>query len=150
MVSVQPFQCPLFEEFGGLNSRPNVTWQTMLKSSAFMINKKEYKAGFFLVLKVIEEEGTCKNVKHIGTNQAPTLAKRLRKSFRYIKKCKLNFESIISCLNSIFCFSFIVTNNISRRQIHNEVLVTAALFLGMAFLVCVITLAFRVYRGRVT
>ena len=59
MVSVQPFACPIFEEFGGLSYMSNVTFQTMLSSSTFIIRKNNYPAGFFLVLKVMEDSRAC-------------------------------------------------------------------------------------------
>ena len=55
VVSVQPYSCPIFEGFGGLSYMTNVTFQTMLRSSAFFIRKQNYPSGFFLVLKVLQE-----------------------------------------------------------------------------------------------
>ena len=37
----------------------NVTYQTMLSSSTFIIRKNIYPAGFFLVLKVMEDSRAC-------------------------------------------------------------------------------------------
>ena len=51
-MSVQPFQCPVHEELGGLGYQESVVYQTMLRSSSFMIRKKDYPSGFFLVLKI--------------------------------------------------------------------------------------------------
>ena len=72
----------------------------MLKSSAFMINKKDYPAGFFLVLKVIEEESTCKNIEYIGTRQFMEQARRLKKSFRQIQISNIQINSTIGIKTS--------------------------------------------------
>merc|ERR1719309_1394776 len=39
-------------------------------------------------------------------------------------------------------------SSISKRKLKNEIIVTIALFLGIIFLVVVLTLAFKVYRGK--
>ena len=39
----------------------DVYFQTMLKSATFIIHKKDYPHGFFLVIKVIEDDA-CKEV----------------------------------------------------------------------------------------
>merc|ERR1711915_37929 len=99
----------------------------MLRHSAFMVNKKDYTKGFFLVLKVFEEEGACKNTKSISSSESKqAVAAPLEKSF--------DFE---------------VMSSISKRKLKNEIIVTIALFLGIIFLVVVLTLAFKVYRGKV-
>ena len=59
VVSVQPFDCPIHEDLGGMGYQQSVKYQTMLRSSSFMIRKKDYPAGFFLVLK-IQDDKDCK------------------------------------------------------------------------------------------
>ena len=84
MVSVQPFQCPIHEDLGGLGYQDSVIYQTMLRSSSFMVRKKEYQSGFFLVLK-IQDDKDCKiadQIKDLGRNTNNVAA--LEKSFRFI------------------------------------------------------------------
>ena len=91
VVSVQPYSCPIVEELGGLSGgQQNVTFQTMLKSSAFIIRKSDYRAGFFLVLKVLED-GICKS-SNTGTNAGDSTY--LQKSFSFsVKTIQENLDA---------------------------------------------------------
>ena len=64
----------------------NVTFQTMLKSSAFIIQKSNYPAGFFLVLKVVEKdaciEGSSENALQCSD---PNNCAFVTKSFRFVQ-----------------------------------------------------------------
>ena len=83
MVSIQPFMCPIFEEFGGLAFMKDVYFQTMLKSATFIIHKKDYPQGFFLVIKVIEDN-ECKEVISNVNNVEENIVSMQEKSFRYV------------------------------------------------------------------
>ena len=93
VVSVQPYSCPIVEELGGLSGgQQNVTFQTMLKSSAFIIRKSDYRAGFFLVLKVLED-GICKS-SNTGTNGNAGDSTYLQKSFSFsVKTIQENLDA---------------------------------------------------------
>ena len=70
----------------GLSYMANVTFQTMLKSSAFIIQKSNYPAGFFLVLKVVEKdaciEGSSENALQCSD---PNNCAFVTKSFRFVQ-----------------------------------------------------------------
>ena len=82
VASLQPYRCPIHEDFGGLGYEDHVVYQTMLESASFMIRKKDYLAGLFLVLK-IEDSKSCKivgNKEEVGRsiNDYETLEKSFR------------------------------------------------------------------------
>ena len=83
VVSIQPFSCPIFEEFGGLAYMKDVYFQTMLKSATFTIRKNDYPHGFFLVIKVIEDDACKKVISDVNSVQESVLLKR-GKSFKYV------------------------------------------------------------------
>ena len=62
----------------GGGRQPNLTWQTMLTSSAFVVRSRDYPEGFFLVLKVILDQTVCKSSERIG----PADGEEPVKSFR--------------------------------------------------------------------
>ena len=86
VASLQPYRCPIHEDFGGLGYQDHVVYQTMLRSAAFMIKKKDYQAGFFLVLK-IEDRKSCQitdKKEEVGRSINDFAA--LEKSFRLDNK----------------------------------------------------------------
>ena len=61
-------------------------YQTMLRSASFMIKKKDYQAGFFLVLK-IEDRKSCRIVgKKEEVGRSINDFEALQKSFRFDNK----------------------------------------------------------------
>ena len=86
VASLQPYHCPIHEDFGGLGYQDHVVYQTMLRSSSFMIRKKDYMAGFFLVLK-IEDRKSCKiSDKKEEVGRSINDIEALQKSFRFDNK----------------------------------------------------------------
>ena len=104
VASLQPYRCPIHEDFGGLGYQDHVVYQTMLRSSSFMIRKRDYMAGFFLVLK-IEDRKSCQIIdkkEEVGRNILEYAA--LEKSFRFDNK--LTYRTYI-CIDHKFSASLL-------------------------------------------